>query len=30
LAAERARMAGTQGYTIDEFKNNMLEAILEE
>ena len=27
LAAERARLAGTQGYTVDEFKNNMLEAI---
>jgi PHD/YefM family antitoxin component YafN of YafNO toxin-antitoxin module len=27
LAAERARMAGAQGYTIDEFKSNMLEAV---
>jgi hypothetical protein len=27
LAAERARMAGTQGYTVDEFKNNMLKAV---
>jgi hypothetical protein len=27
LSAERARMAGTQGYTVDEFKNNMLEAV---
>lgn len=27
LATERARLAGTQGYTIDEFKQNMAEAI---
>ena len=27
LAAERARLAGTRGYSVDEFKSNMLEAI---
>jgi PHD/YefM family antitoxin component YafN of YafNO toxin-antitoxin module len=27
LAAERARLAGTRGYTVDEFQNNMREAI---
>jgi PHD/YefM family antitoxin component YafN of YafNO toxin-antitoxin module len=27
LAAERARVAGTQGYTVDEFKSNMRNAI---
>ena len=27
LAAERARLAGTQGYSIAEFKQNMSEAI---
>ena len=27
LSAERARLAGTKGYTVDEFKNNMKEAI---
>jgi len=27
LAAERARLSGTQGYTVDEFKNNMHDAI---
>jgi len=27
LAAERARLTGTQGYTVEEFKNNMLSAI---
>jgi PHD/YefM family antitoxin component YafN of YafNO toxin-antitoxin module len=27
LAAERARLAGTKGYTVDEFRNNMKEAI---
>ena len=27
LAAERARLAGTQGYSIDEFQNNMRQAI---
>lgn len=28
LAAERARLAGTRGYTVDEFKENMKEAIV--
>jgi len=27
LNAERARMSGTKGYTVDEFKKNMKEAI---
>ena len=27
LAAERARLAGTKGYTVDEFKQNIKEAI---
>ena len=27
LAAERARLAGTRGYTVDEFQNNMRAAI---
>ena len=27
LAAERARLAGTRGYSVDEFQNNMREAI---
>ena len=27
LAAERARLAGTEGYTLDEFKKNMKNAI---
>ena len=27
LAAERARLTGTQGYTVEEFKNNMRSAI---
>lgn len=27
LAAERARLEGTRGYSIDEFQNNMREAI---
>jgi len=27
LAAERARLAGTIGYSTDEFQNNMLQAI---
>lgn len=27
LAAERARLEGTRGYTADEFQNNMQEAI---
>jgi PHD/YefM family antitoxin component YafN of YafNO toxin-antitoxin module len=27
LSAERARLAGTKGYTVDEFRNNMREAI---
>ena len=27
LSAERARLAGTRGYTVDEFERNMLEAI---
>jgi PHD/YefM family antitoxin component YafN of YafNO toxin-antitoxin module len=27
LAAERARLEGTQGYTVDEFRNNMLAAV---
>ena len=27
MVAERARMAGTKGYTINEFKQNMKEAI---
>jgi prevent-host-death family protein len=27
LCAERARLAGTRGYTVDEFHNNMREAI---
>ena len=27
LTAERARLAGTRGYSVDEFRNNMLEAI---
>ena len=27
LAAERIRLAGTRGYTIDEFEHNMREAI---
>ena len=27
LAAERARLAGTQGYSIDEFESNMRSAI---
>ena len=27
LAAERARLEGTQGYTVDEFQSNMREAI---
>ena len=27
LAAERSRLHGTQGYTIDEFEKNMREAI---
>ena len=27
LSAERARLAGTRGYTVDEFQRNMLEAI---
>lgn len=27
LAAERARLAGTRGYTVDEFKDNMRKAI---
>jgi len=27
LAAERARLAGTQGYTVEEFRNNMQRAI---
>jgi len=27
LAAERARLTGTQGYTIEEFENNMRSAI---
>ena len=27
LAAERARLSGTQGYTVYEFKNNMHDAI---
>jgi PHD/YefM family antitoxin component YafN of YafNO toxin-antitoxin module len=27
LAAERARLAGTKGYTVDEFRNNMREAV---
>ena len=27
LAAERARLAGTLGYSTDEFQNNMLQAI---
>ena len=28
MIAERARMAGTKGYTVDEFKQNMKEAIV--
>lgn len=28
LAAERARLLGAQGYTIDEFERNMREAIV--
>ena len=27
LAAERARLLGTEGYSVDEFKQNMREAI---
>jgi len=27
LAAERTRITGTQGYTVDDFKNNMRSAI---
>ena len=27
LAAERARLAGTRGYTVDEFQSNMRQAI---
>ncbi|MCL2344013.1 MAG: type II toxin-antitoxin system Phd/YefM family antitoxin [Firmicutes bacterium] len=27
LAAERARLEGTRGYTVDEFQSNMREAI---
>ena len=27
LAAERARMVGTRGYSVDEFQNNMRRAI---
>ena len=27
MAAERARLSGTQGYSIDEFENNMRQAI---
>jgi PHD/YefM family antitoxin component YafN of YafNO toxin-antitoxin module len=27
IAAERARLSGTKGYTLDEFKRNMKEAI---
>jgi len=27
LASERARLSGTQGYSIDEFQNNMRRAI---
>lgn len=27
LAAERSRLLGTQGYTVDEFEKNMREAI---
>ena len=27
LAAERARLAGTRGYSVEEFNNNMREAI---
>ena len=27
LAAERARLSGTQGYSVDEFQNNMRQAI---
>jgi PHD/YefM family antitoxin component YafN of YafNO toxin-antitoxin module len=27
LAAERARLAGTRGYTVDEFRDNMRKAI---
>jgi len=27
VAAERSRLAGTRGYTIDEFEHNMREAI---
>ena len=27
LAAEKARFAGTRGYTVDDFQNNMREAI---
>jgi len=27
LASERARLAGTQGYSIDEFENNMRKAV---
>jgi len=30
LVAERARLYGTQGYSIDEFKKNMLKAIKKE
>ena len=29
LTAENARLAGTHGYTIDEFENNMHKAITE-
>ena len=29
MIAERARLSGTQGYTIDEFKQNMKAAIVE-
>ena len=28
LASERARLAGTKGYSIDEFQNNMRKAII--
>jgi PHD/YefM family antitoxin component YafN of YafNO toxin-antitoxin module len=27
LAAEKARLSGTQGYSVDEFQNNMRQAI---
>ena len=30
LAAERARLTGTQGYSVEEFKNNMRSAIKKE